>query len=108
VDLNRLYSQHQVSLMRAKVSTNSNVRREHEFCASLAAGRIACIQRALGAAAARGWEIAALPDTSDFSDRSHGLRLQAASSRHGKSRAQIIEQAPGIRTARDPSSVWSG
>jgi len=61
VDLNRLYFDHQVSLMRASRSPTCDARRHHAAHALRIAGRIGCAQRALGAAAAPGWEFQALP-----------------------------------------------
>ncbi len=56
MDLNQLYADHQLLLMRARQALSSEARRGHEIGASLVAGRIGCIQRALGAAGAAVWE----------------------------------------------------
>lgn len=56
MDLNQLYFDHQRLLMKAGQAGSREVRRTHELGASLIAGRIGCIQRALGAACAPAWE----------------------------------------------------
>ena len=56
MDLNQLYFDHQVLLMRAGRTLSAEARRALETGASLIAGRIGCMQRALGAAGAPGWE----------------------------------------------------
>jgi len=56
VDLNQLYSDHQLLLMRADRAASESGRRALEVTASHIAGRIGCMQRALGAAGARGWD----------------------------------------------------
>lgn len=56
VDLNQLYYDHQLLLMEASQATSAGARHEHETGASHVAGRIGCIQRAIGAAAAPIWE----------------------------------------------------
>lgn len=53
MDLNQLYFEHQLLLMRATCGAQHE---KHEVAASLIAGRIGCMQRALGAAAAPVWE----------------------------------------------------
>jgi hypothetical protein len=56
VDLNQLYSEHQALLMKADRAANDDGRRVLEVKASHVAGRIGCMQRALGASAARAWD----------------------------------------------------
>ena len=56
MDLNQLYFDHQLLLMKAKRSPSAERRRTHEIGASLIARRIGCMQRALGAACAPAWE----------------------------------------------------
>jgi hypothetical protein len=56
VDLNQLYSEHQALLMKAARAPNDAGRRGLEVAASHVAGRIGCMQRAMGAAAARAWD----------------------------------------------------
>ncbi len=56
MDLNQLYFDHQLLLMKAKRTLSTEARVAHEACASLIAGRIGCMQRALGAAGALAWE----------------------------------------------------
>jgi hypothetical protein len=59
LDLNRLYFDHQLSLIRAREAATADLRRDHESEAALIAGRIGDKQRRLGAAAAGAWEQAA-------------------------------------------------
>lgn len=61
MDLNRLYFDHQLSLMRASRSATCGGRRRHVSRALRIAGRIGFAQRSLGAAAATDWEIQARP-----------------------------------------------
>jgi len=61
VDFNRLYSEHQRLLLEAKRAPNEVMRHEHEVAATHVAGRIGCMQRALGATAASAWESLAAP-----------------------------------------------
>ena len=56
MDLNQLYFDHQLLLIRAERAASCGARHEHELSASRIAGRIGCAQRALGAAAAPNWE----------------------------------------------------
>lgn len=56
MDLNKLYSEHQVLLMKAERAVTDGGRRVLEVAASHLAGRIGCIQRGLGAAGAHGWD----------------------------------------------------
>ena len=53
MDLNELYFDHQVAVMRADGARSREYRHDHRFDASLIAGRIGCMQRALGAGAER-------------------------------------------------------
>ncbi len=62
MDLNQLYFDHQVLLIKAARADTRGTRHEHEVSASHVAGRIGCMQRALGAAAARSWEMLAVAD----------------------------------------------
>ena len=61
MDLNRLYFDHQLSLMRASRSATCDGRRRHVSRALRIAGRIGSAQRTLGAAAAMDWEFHARP-----------------------------------------------
>jgi len=63
VDFNRLYSDHQSLLIEAARAPSEGLRHEHEVAASHVAGRIGCMQRALGAGAASVWESLAAPAT---------------------------------------------
>ena len=56
MDLNQLYTEHQALLMKADRAANDDGRLVFEVAASHVAGRIGCMQRALGAAGARGWD----------------------------------------------------
>jgi hypothetical protein len=56
VDFNQLYFDHQVLLMRADGAPSDGTQHQHTFDASLIAGRIGCMQRAVGAGAAPLWE----------------------------------------------------
>ena len=60
MDLNQLYSDHQLLLMKARRTLSAEARRAHEAGASLIAGRIGGMQRALGAAGAAAWEAMAV------------------------------------------------
>ncbi len=61
MDFNRLYSDHQILLMHADRASSGALRQVHEVAATHIAGRIGCMQRALGAAAAPTWETLAAP-----------------------------------------------
>ncbi len=61
MDLNQLYFDHQLLLMKAAGAASDSVRHEHEAVASRVAGRIGRTQRALGAPAAPVWEGLAAP-----------------------------------------------
>lgn len=54
-DLNHLYSEHQISLMRAREATCGLARTRHLASAGTFADRIRSSQIASGAAAAQGW-----------------------------------------------------
>ena len=73
MDLNRLYFDHQLLLMQADGEPCPERRKLHRNGAALIAGRIGCMQGALGARAARGWAAEAAR-ASDWSGRPpHGL-----------------------------------
>lgn len=59
MDLNQLYFDHQVLLMQAQSEPCADRRRLHRNGAALVAGRIGCMQVAMGARAAQGWAVAA-------------------------------------------------
>ena len=61
MDFNRLYSDHQRLLIEAGRAPSEALRHEHEVAATHVAGRIGCMQRALGAGAAAAWETLAKP-----------------------------------------------
>ena len=61
MDLNKLYFDHQLLVMKAKQALSAELRRTHEAATSLVAGRISHVQRALGAACAPAWEAIADP-----------------------------------------------
>ena len=86
MDLNQLYFDHQLAVMRAGSTLSYELRRDRQLDASLIAGRIGSMQRALGADAARAWETLAAPDVADLSSRS--LALHAPSWRDDLSPAQ--------------------
>ena len=77
MDLNQLYFDHQITVMRAGAAQSDALRRDRQFDASLIAGRIGCIQRALGAKAARAWETLSAPDASELTSRSLALQAPA-------------------------------
>lgn len=56
MDLNQLYFDHQILMMKADGAPHHASRDLHEMRASQIAGRIGCMQRALGASAAPVWE----------------------------------------------------
>jgi len=62
VDLNRLYFDHQLHLIQAQRAQSAESRQLYRQGASLLAGRIGCMQNALGADAAQGWARAASAD----------------------------------------------
>jgi hypothetical protein len=62
VDLNRLYFDHQIHLMEAEHARSPELRQRHHNGATLIAGRIGCMQRAMGADAANGWSRTAARD----------------------------------------------
>jgi len=62
VDLNQLYFDHQLLLMKADRAPSAMLRRGHEIAAWQVAGRIGQAQRTLGAPGASAWEaLAARP-----------------------------------------------
>lgn len=73
MDLNELYFDHQVAVMRADGARSLECRHDRRFDASLIAGRIGCMQRALGAGAAPAWEALAARDATDLPTRSLAL-----------------------------------
>jgi len=66
MDLNRLYSDHQILLIEAARAPSEGVRRVHAAAATHIAERIGGVQRALGAAAASSWETLAAPARSSL------------------------------------------
>jgi hypothetical protein len=56
MDLNQLYLDHQLLLIKAERAGSRVTRNECEVDASNVAARIGCLQRGLGAAAAPFWE----------------------------------------------------
>lgn len=56
MDLNQLYFDHQLLLIRAGDSVSHTNRHQCETGASQVAARIGCVQRELGAGAAVAWE----------------------------------------------------
>jgi hypothetical protein len=60
VDLNQLYSDHQRLLIKAGRARTPALRHGHEVAASHVAGRIGCMQRALGASGANAWDALAI------------------------------------------------
>jgi hypothetical protein len=71
VDLNQLYFDHQVLLMQATRARTNALRQLHEVAATHVAGRIGCMQRALGATAGRGWDTLAATEGSLASPERH-------------------------------------
>ena len=78
MDLNQLYSDHQVLLMKADRAANDDGRLVFEVAASHLAGRIGCMQRALGAAGARGWDALAAMGGSSLASPGRHLQGYAA------------------------------
>jgi len=62
VDLNQLYFDHQILLMKAYRAPSPSGRHGFEAAASCVAGRIGSLQGALGAAAAPAWRALAAID----------------------------------------------
>ena len=60
LDLNQLYFDHQISVMRRAATDNAGLRRVHGNNAAIVAHRIARIHRASGAAALYDWETSRL------------------------------------------------
>ena len=85
MDLNQLYFDHQIAVMRADRAPSRQFRRDHRFDASLIAGRIGCMQRALRAGAAPAWEALAAQGAANLSAPS------------------LVLQAPGWRDERAPT-----
>lgn len=67
MDLNQLYFDHQVLLMRADDARSDVAQTRHWQDASLVAGRIGCMQRATGAGGAPYWEARAAAPVGDWS-----------------------------------------
>jgi len=55
MDLNDLYSQHQLSLMRADATPSRLARTKHFATAGAFANKVLAYQRSIGAAASGGW-----------------------------------------------------
>lgn len=55
MDLNHLYSQHQIALMKAGTAAGPSDRHAHLDCASHIAGQIGSYQRSQGAEASVSW-----------------------------------------------------
>jgi hypothetical protein len=72
VDFNRFYSDHQVLLVRAARAPSAGFRHTHVTAASRLAGQIGRAQRALGAAAAPGWETLAAPARDSLASAGRG------------------------------------
>jgi hypothetical protein len=72
MDLNRLYFDHQMQLIEAERASSESLHRMHTVAASALAGRIAGIQRALGAAAAPAWETLSSPARSSLAAPGRG------------------------------------
>ena len=77
MDLNQLYFDHQIAVMRSRDASSGEHRRDRQFAPSMIAGRIGCMHRALGAGAARGWETLAMPDPAELAGRSLALHAPA-------------------------------
>jgi hypothetical protein len=58
MDLNRLYSQHQISLIRASAAESAEVRNCHEAAALGFADRIKAFQQGLNTPTATAWSLA--------------------------------------------------
>lgn len=56
MDLNRVYFQHQIAIMRASAAPNSRIRTLHRSRATAIGEKIANIQRKLGAGASVTWD----------------------------------------------------
>lgn len=61
MDFNRLYSDHQVALIRARIASSPRLRSEHCAEAARIAGQIGTRQARLGAPAARSWAAPCAP-----------------------------------------------
>jgi hypothetical protein len=74
VDLNQLYFDHQILLMKAHKAPSPGGRRGFEAAASCVAGRIGSVQGTLGAAAAPAWRaLAALDQCRAFAPTAQAL-----------------------------------
>jgi hypothetical protein len=73
MDLNQLYFEHQIAVMRADGALSRQFRRDRRFDASRIAGRIGCMQRALRAGAAPAWEAIAARGAADLPAQSLAL-----------------------------------
>jgi len=73
MDLNELYFDHQIAVMQADGTLSCQFRRDRRFDATLIAGRIGCIQRALRAGAAPAWEAIAARGAPDLPVQSLAL-----------------------------------
>ncbi|MBT2133630.1 hypothetical protein KK137_04720 [Croceibacterium sp. LX-88] len=62
MDLNQLYFDHQILLIKAGRASSAELRHEHEVSASHIAGRIGCMQRSMGASGAPSWDALAAID----------------------------------------------
>ena len=78
MDLNQLYFDHQVLLMQATRARTHALRHCHEVAATHVAGRIGCMQRALGAGAASVWESLAAPVTDSLASSGRHTQGYAA------------------------------
>ena len=78
MDLNRLYSDHQLLLLRAERAPTEDLRERHEIAASPLAGRIGCMQRAMGADGARVWDALALAQRGSLASPARHLQGYAA------------------------------
>ena len=74
MDLNQLYFDHQLAVMRTGTASSCELRRDRQFDASLIAGRIGSMQGALGARAAPGWETLATAPGTGLTSRPLALR----------------------------------
>lgn len=61
MDLNRLYFDHQLLLMRADGAQSDDAQHQHQLDATLLAGRIGGLLRGIGAGAAPAWEARGTP-----------------------------------------------
>jgi hypothetical protein len=73
MDLNRLYSEHQILLIEAARAPSEALHRMHAHAAKHLAEKIGRVQRALGAAAAPGWETLAAPTRDSLVSPGRGM-----------------------------------